>query len=437
MEKISSVDVPKPLSKEINPVYIIAALFFVFGFLTWLNSVLIPYLKIACQLNNLESYLVAFAFYIAYLVMAIPSSWILNFTGFKNGMALGLIVISVGAIIFIPAALTRTYPLFLAGLFVQGTGLAILQTASNPYITILGPMESAARRISIMGIFNKLAGSIAPIILGGVALKNVDAIQKGLLKMNGIEKENVLNMVAQRVIVPYIIIFVVLILLAVFVYFSGLPTISMDKDDEVKDSAAKPQTSILQFPHLLLGVFTLFLYVGMEVMAGDSVISYGASQGIALSTAKFFTTCTLFGMMTGYVIGIIGIPKYFSQERALIVSAFTGVVFSLAAVLTTGVMSVLFIALLGLANSLMWPALWPLALKGLGKFTKIGSSLLVMGIAGGALIPLLYGYIVDHLTTAGYPKATAATHGYWIMVPCYLIIAYYALAGHKLKPAKG
>jgi fucose permease len=309
MEKISSVDVPKPLSKEINPVYIIAALFFVFGFLTWLNSVLIPYLKIACQLNNLESYLVAFAFYIAYLVMAIPSSWILNFTGFKNGMALGLIVISVGAIIFIPAALTRTYPLFLAGLFVQGTGLAILQTASNPYITILGPMESAARRISIMGIFNKLAGSIAPIILGGVALKNVDAIQKGLLKMNGIEKENVLNMVAQRVIVPYIIIFVVLILLAVFVYFSGLPTISMDKDDEVKDSAAKPQTSILQFPHLLLGVFTLFLYVGMEVMAGDSVISYGASQGIALSTAKFFTTCTLFGMMTGYVIGIIGIPN--------------------------------------------------------------------------------------------------------------------------------
>lgn len=420
--------------KGISPVYIIGALFFVFGFITWLNSVLIPYLKIACQLNNFESYLVAFAFYIAYLVMAIPSAWVLKVTGFKNGMSVGLLIMGVGALIFVPAALSRTYGLFLTGLFVQGTGLAVLQTASNPYITILGPIESAAKRISIMGIFNKLAGALAPVILGAVTLKDADIIQKRLLTLNPADKAAELNALAHRVILPYIIILLVLAVLSVLIYFSTLPEIDTDKDDNAANSSSVKQTSILQFPHLLAGVLTLFLYVGVEVMAGDSVISYGANQGIPLSTAKFFTTCTLLGMILGYVAGIVGIPKYFSQQAALKVSAFIGVVFSLCAIFTTGYLSVLFIALLGIANSLMWPALWPLAINGLGRFTKIGSSLLIMGIAGGALVPLLYGYIVDQLMIAGYVKSVAATHAYWVMVPCYLVIAWYAIAGHKLKP---
>lgn len=420
--------------KGLSPIYIIGALFFVFGFVTWLNSVLIPYLKIACQLNNFESYLVAFSFYIAYLVMAIPSAWVLKVTGFKNGMSLGLLIMGIGALIFVPAALTRTYGLFLTGLFVQGTGLAVLQTASNPYITILGPIESAAKRISIMGISNKIAGSLAPIILGAITLKDADLIQKKLISMTAIEKQTELNALAHRVILPYIVILSVLIILAVVIYFSTLPEIDTDKEDDTAEKGSVKQTSIFQFPHLLVGVLTLFLYVGVEVMAGDSVISYGASQGIPLSTAKFFTTCTLMGMIAGYIVGIISIPKYFTQEAALKVSAFIGVIFSLAAIFTSGYTSVLFIALLGIANSLMWPALWPLAIGGLGKFTKIGSSLLIMGIAGGALIPLLYGFIVDKLVTAGHIKSMAATQGYWILIPCYLMIAYYAISGHKLKP---
>lgn len=420
--------------KGLSPIYIIGALFFVFGFVTWLNSVLIPYLKIACQLNNFESYLVAFSFYIAYLVMAIPSAWVLKVTGFKNGMSLGLLIMGIGALIFVPAALTRTYGLFLTGLFVQGTGLAVLQTASNPYITILGPIESAAKRISIMGISNKIAGSLAPIILGAITLKDADLIQKKLISMTAIEKQTELNALAHRVILPYIVILSVLIILAVVIYFSTLPEIDTDKEDDTAEKGSVKQTSIFQFPHLLVGVLTLFLYVGVEVMAGDSVISYGASQGIPLSTAKFFTTCTLMGMIAGYIVGIISIPKYFTQEAALKVSAFIGVIFSLAAIFTSGYTSVLFIALLGIANSLMWPALWPLAIGGLGKFTKIGSSLLIMGIAGGALIPLLYGFIVDKLVTAGHVKSMAATQGYWILIPCYLMIAYYAISGHKLKP---
>lgn len=421
-------------AKGISPIYIIGALFFVFGFVTWLNSVLILYLKIACQLNNFESYLVVFAFYIAYLVMGVPASKVLAKTGFKNGMAVGLLIMAVGALIFIPAALTRLYPLFLTGLFVLGTGLTILQTASNPYITILGPIESAAKRISIMGIFNKVAGAIAPIILGALILTDADGIKARLLTMTTAQKEIELNMLSHRVILPYIVILVVLVLLAVFVYYSSLPEVDAKKDEDAVTPAESRQTSIFQFPHLLVGVLALFVYVGVEVMAGDSVISYASSQGIPLTIAKYFTTCTLFCMIAGYIVGIICIPKYFTQEKALKVSAFIGLLCSFGAIFTSGYTSVSFVSLLGIANALMWPALWPLAIHGLGKFTKIGSSLMIMGIAGGAVIPLLYGYIVDKLTTGGHLKNIAATEGYWILVPCYVIIAYFAIAGHKLKP---
>jgi FHS family L-fucose permease-like MFS transporter len=412
--------------KGLSPIFIIGALFFVFGFVTWLNSVLIPYLKIACQLNNLEAYLVAFSFYISYLVMAIPSAGILKITGFKKGMAWGLGVMAIGALIFIPAALTRTYSLFLFGLFVQGTGLAILQTASNPYITILGPAESAAKRISIMGICNKVAGAIAPIALGAVTLKNTDGLTERIALMAPAQKIAELNALASRVILPYVIIVVVLLILAVLVYFSSLPEIDTDKEDETTSAANANKTSILQFPHLLLGVATLFLYTGAEVLAGDTIISYGASQGIPLSTAKFFTTCTLIGMIVGYIFGVWAIPKIITQGRALKISAVVGVIFSVIAIFTAGYTSVLFIALLGLANSLMWPAIWPLALNGLGRFTKIGSSLLIMGIAGGALLPLLYGRLVDIFHT--HPS-----QAYWILVPCYLFIFYFATSGHKVR----
>jgi FHS family L-fucose permease-like MFS transporter len=407
-----------------RPIIIIGALFFIFGFVTWLNSVLIPYLRIACELNNFESYLVAFAFYISYFVMAIPSAAVLKATGFKRGMAVGLGVMAVGALIFIPAALTRTYSLFLLGLFVQGTGLAVLQTASNPYITILGPRESAAKRISIMGICNKVAGSIAPIVLGAITLKNADALKERLLTMDIAQKAVELNALANRVILPYIVIICVLVVLAVLINFSNLPEINTEHEDEAVAKANTNKTSIFQFPHLLLGVLSLFLYVGVEVLAGDTIISYGSSQGIALSTAKFFTTCTLVAMVVGYIVGIITIPKYIKQGDALKFSAILGVIFSVMALVTNGYTSVLFIALLGLANSLIWPAIWPLAIADLGRFTKIGSSLLIMGIAGGAILPLIYGRLAD----VWNPK-----QAYFILIPCYIYILYYATMGSKIR----
>jgi FHS family L-fucose permease-like MFS transporter len=407
-----------------RPVLIIGALFFIFGFVTWLNSVLIPYLKLACELNNFESYLVAFAFYIAYLVMAIPSAWVLKKTGFKRGMSVGLGIMAVGCLIFVPAALTRTYGLFLLGLFTQGTGLAVLQTASNPYITILGPRESAAKRISVMGICNKVAGSIAPWMLGAIVLKDTGTLLQRLDAMNAMQKAAELDALAQRVIVPYLIMMAVLIVLAVLVNFSGLPEVDTDQEDETVAAANTGKTSVLQFPHLVLGVITLFLYVGVEVMAGDTVISYGAAQGIPLEEATVFTTYTLWCMIIGYVIGIIAIPRWITQANALRVCAVLGVIFSLAALFTDGYTSVLCISLLGLANSLMWPAIWPLAIADLGRFTKIGASYLIMAIAGGALLPLAYGRLVDVFN---------AQQAYWIMVPCYVFIFYYATVGHKIR----
>ncbi len=415
-----NTDIKKP---AINPIIIIAALFFIFGFVTWLNSVLVPYLKIACDLHsNVQAYLVVTAFYLPYLVMAVPSAWVLKKLGFKNGMAAGLVIMAIGAVIFIPAAITRTYALFLLGLFVQGSGLAVLQSASNPFITILGPPESAAKRISIMGIFNKAAGSLAPIALGAVALKDIDGLKKKLLTLDAAHKAVELDQLASRVIVPYILMVVVLIILAVLIYFVSLPEIDTNHEDENVAAANAGKTSILNFPHLILGVIALFLYVGAEVIAGDSIISYGASLNIPLSTAKFFTTCTLVSMIVGYLIGIFCIPRIITQQKALVICAVLGFIFTTCALVVHGYYSVFCIALLGLANSLMWPAIWPLGLSGLGRFTKIGSSLLVMSIAGAAVFPPLYGYLVDKMS---------AQSAYIMLIPIYLFILYFATIGYK------
>jgi glucose/galactose transporter len=401
----------------------IGLFFFIFGFVTWLNGILIPYLKISCELTHFESYLVAFSFYVAYVIMAIPASWILKRTGLKSGMMYGLFVMAVGALLFVPAAMTRTYGMFLTGLFVMGTGLAILQTAANPYITLLGPIESAAQRISIMGICNKSAGIVATFIFGVMALSDGDALLASLKNMDEVQKIATLNELASRVINPYIAMAVILVLIGLFVKFSGLPEINPNDENSVEDDRMHTaRTSIFQYPYLLLGVIAIFCDVGLEIVAGDTIISYGLSQGIPVSIAKHFTSLTMVAMILGYTTGVIVIPRYISQSTALRICAITGLSLSIFAILSPKMISVVFIALLGMANSLIWPSVWPLALDGLGKFTRIGSSLLIMGNLGGALVPLLYGRLADVLN----PQLA-----YMVVIPCYLFILYYAVAGHK------
>ena len=406
------------------PMLIISALFFMFGFVTWLNGILIPYLKIACELTNFQALFVAFAFYIAYTVMALPSAWVLDRTGFKNGMILGLFIIAVGTLIFKPAAYTRTYWVFLMGLFVMGTGLAVLQTASNPYVTIIGPRESAARRISILGICNKLAGAIAPLILAYYILSDGDALIKSLEGLDATARSLELDKLALRVVNPYIVMSIVLVIMGIGIRLSPLPEVKEEQDTDVDGSFKENKTSIFAFPHLILGAITLFFYVGAEVIAGDTIIRYGLSLGIKMELAKSFTSYTMAAMLVGYISGIILIPRFINQRNALLISAILGILFGLGAVTTSGLTSVIFVALCGLANAIVWPAIWPLALHNLGSFISKGSALLIMAIAGGALLPLLWGKISD---------LYSSQQAYWIMIPCYLVILSYSLWGYKLR----
>lgn len=406
-------------------IVIIGTLFFIFGFVTWLNGTLIPFLKLACNLEtDAQALLVTFAFYMAYFFLAIPSSFILNKTGFKKGMSLGLLVMAIGALIFIPAAQTRSFNLFLTGLFVQGMGLALLQTASNPYISIIGPIESAARRISIMGICNKIAGALSPIILSAIVLNRATEVESKIMAAtNTSTRDALLQELAGKIILPYEIMAGVLVLLALMIYYSSLPEIDMGVEESTDSITTKNKTSILQFPYLLLGVLCIFVYVGAEVMAGDVIGPYGRAIGLSLDETKIFTTYTLCSMLVGYLIGIVTIPKYIHQENALKFSALIGLLFSVLAYFTSGYISIVFIALLGLANALMWPAIFPLAIDGLGRFTKIGSALLIMGIAGGAIIPQVYG----KLALVIEPQAAFLL----CMLPCYAYILYFSIKGFK------
>jgi len=405
---------------------VIGVLFFVFGFVTWLNGTLIPFLKLVCELKtDVQAFFVTFAFYMAYFFLALPSSAIIHKTGYKNGMALGLVVMAVGSLLFIPAANARSFGLFLTGLFIQGTGLSLLQTASNPYISVIGPIESAAQRISIMGICNKIAGMLSPVILGALILKNASEIQNRIATASDASSKNILlNELASRVITPYIIISILLLLLAFMIKRSSLPEIDLHREEA--HSTARTKTSIFQFPHLWPGVLCLFLYVGVEVMAGDAIGIYGRELGMPLDQTKYFTTFTLCAMLIGYVVGTFTIPKLISQQKALAISAILGIVFSICVFVSSGYTAITFIALLGLANALMWPSIFPLAIEGLGRFTKTGAALLIMGIAGGALMPLLYSSLKD--------RGIASNHVAFLicMCPAYSYILFYAAKGFSL-----
>lgn len=408
-----------------SAIVIIGILFFVFGFVTWLNGPLITYVKLAFGLDtDSKAFLVTTAFYMAYFFLALPSSWILERTGMKKGMALGLLVMAIGTFVFGQFATHRNYPASLAGLFVIGSGLSLLQTASNPYVSILGPIESAAQRISIMGICNKVAGIISPILLSLVVLKGINQLEE---KVNAATdpqtKESILNEFAAKVYLPYLVMAIILVLLAVWIIKSSLPEVKASEVNVQPTGGDNPKakTSLFQFPHLWLGAFCLFVYVGVEVMAGDAIGTYGKGFDIPTDETKYYTSFTLGAMLIGYIIGLLTIPKYISQQKALSISAVLGILFTTAAFLTKGYVSVGFVAALGLANALMWPAIFPLAISGLGKFTEKGSAILIMGIAGGAVIPKIFASLKEQ-----YDFQTVF---FALMVPCYVYILYYAIKG--------
>ncbi len=416
---------------------IVAVMFFIFGFVSWINAILIPYFKIGCELTNFQAYLVTFAFYISYFIISVPASFLLQKVGFKKGIMYGFWIMSIGAFIFIPAAYSRTYSVFLMGLFTLGAGLAILQTAANPYITILGPKERAAQRISIMGICNKAAGILAPLIFAAVVLRATDSdLFKNLANMNEVEKAIALDELVQRVIKPYLVVGIILFLIGLGIRFSPLPEIDTDSDIQETSENKDSKTSIFQFPHLILGAAAIFMHVGTQVIAIDTIIGYAASMDIQLLEAKVFPSYTLAATICGYVLGIIFMPKVISQVNALRFCTMLGLVFTLLVIYANGEVhfmglkadiSIWFLVLLGLANSLVWAGIWPLALDGLGKFTKLGASILIMMLCGNAIMPLVYGYFADV-----YDVRLA----YWILVPCYTYLVFYAVKGHQIRSWK-
>ena len=415
-------------------ILIIGMLFFIFGFISWVNAILIPYFKIACELTNFQSYLVTFAFYISYFIMSVPSAYLLKKMGFKKGMMIGFCAMGLGAFIFVPAALTRTYEIFLLGLFTIGTGLAVLQTAANPYITILGPKERAAQRISIMGICNKGAGILAPLIFAAVILKATDTdLFKELATMNEAERNAALDELIRRVIFPYTCLGVALFGLGLMVRYSPLPEINTEQESPELATANSGKKNIFQFPYLILGAVGIFLHVGTQVIAIDTIIGYANSMQIDLLEAKVFPSYTLFATICGYILGIICIPKFIKQVNALRLCTLLGTMLTLLIVFAKGQViflghsadiSIWFVVLLGLANSLVWAGMWPLALDGLGRFTKLGASVMIMGLCGNAILPLFYGWLADLYNVR---------YAYWVLLPCYLYLVFYAFYGHRIR----
>ena len=419
------------------PMAIVAVLFFILGFATWLNGSLMPYLKQILQLTPFQASLILFSFYIAVTFTALPSAWLIRKVGYKNGMALGMGIMMLAGLLFIPAAQTQIFVLFLLAQLVMGTGQTLLQTAVNPYVVRLGPEESAAARVSVMGILNKGAGVIAPMVFTALILDSFkDRVGTELSQIQ-------IDEMANSLIYPYLGMAIFIGILAIAVKKSPLP--ELEKDEQEQGSEKGQIKQALAHPNLALGVVALFVYVAVEVIAGDTIGTFALTLGV--ENYGVMTSYTMLCMVLGYTLGIICIPRFISQPNALMVSAILGLV------LTAGIVfgdsqsyaianvllvpfggaqlpdTLLMIAFLGLANAIVWPAVWPLALSGMGKLTSTGSALLIMGIAGGAFGPLFWG-LTSSATSLGMQG------GYMVMFPCYLFILFYAVKGHKMKSWK-
>ncbi|MDF1576323.1 MAG: glucose/galactose MFS transporter [Bacteroidales bacterium] len=400
----------------VGPLMIVGVIFFMIGFGVGISGFLTPALRSAFDLTTGQSYLVTAAIFSAFLIFGRPTGWVIKKIGYRRAMMFAFFIMAIGMWLFVPSSKSVSFPLFLVALFVGGIGNTLLQGAVNPYITILGPEDTAAVRMSLMGIMNKLAWWMAPLFLGlFIDLAKVDV---------------------DDIILPFYIVTGIMIILGIFVYFAPLPEVkAVGEDDEeaAESSYAAGKTSVLQFPHLVLGVFALFVYVGIETLPMASIIDFArATFGDAPNLEGYSKFVTL-GLVAGYIFGVIAIPRFISQQKALISFAILGVISSILVIYMPARFAFFALLLASFSNSLMWPAIWPLAMKDLGKFTKAGASLLVTAIVGGAVVPLIFGLIVDAVKTTEEVLVGDYQTAYWVMVPCYIFILYFAISGHKIR----
>lgn len=417
---------------------IMGTLFFFFGMISWVNSVLIPYFKVTCELTLSQSYLVGFVFYIAYFVMAIPSSKLLDAVGYKKGISYGMFIMAAGALLFVPAAMTRAYALFLSGLFLLGIGLAVLQTAGNPFVTVIGPVESAASRMSIMGVCNKLAGIIAPLALGYVIIRQGDSavfeqLGSGAATVFGVPREEVLDSIIRRVIPPYLVIAAVFIAFGIFVRRSSLPDIVGGGMPDARLNAEDSRWTVFGYPYLVLGVVAMVCHLGTQALCINTLASTAESLGTDIAQAKVLPSMILFTTFIGFLLGAVLIPRVISQLSALRIAAAVNLVASVLVVLVGGRTEILgvdahnsmwILVFMGIPNAFLYSGIWPLAIHDLGRHTGMGSAFLVMALAASGFFPLIYAEEATRL--ADFQAA------YYISVPCFCFILFYAMYGYRI-----
>lgn len=420
----------KKAGSNLVPFTVVAMLFAVFGFVTFATGGLNGILENTFNLpkGGWQSQMVFFAFFIATLASANASAWVVTKVGYKRGMSVGLFFIALGSFLFIPAAIYKSFFFFLGALFVTGVGNTMTQAAVNPYITILGPIESAARRISFMGIMNKFAGGLAPIILASAITFAPSATQDEKLS---------------QISSTYIWITLAFVVAAVILLFVKMPEIENTSGSSSKEDE-KVEGKLTDYPYLLLGVITLFLYVGIETMVMGQSKAMGEAFNMAEAHTKFYNALASYGLIVGYICGILFIPKYLSQSKALAVCAGSGIILSITGLLIPADITVSFpfinlvgleqtmlvvpvkiliFAAMGFSCSLVWPAVWPLAMDGLGAYTKKAAGWMMLAVVGGAVYPVIWGIFNQN----GHPDAA-----FFLSILSFVAIFYYGMAGYKV-----
>jgi FHS family L-fucose permease-like MFS transporter len=411
---MASINVPTNAAVEHDqnanytvPLAVVTMLFFMWGFLTCLNDILIPHLKGVFDLNYTQIMLIQFTFFGAYFIMSIPSGSIIAKLGYQKGIVVGLLTSGVGALLFYPAASAISYPLFLTALFVLASGITLLQVAANPYVAVLGRPETASSRLNLTQAFNSLGTTIAPYFGGVLILSSVAGLTA--------QQE------AEMVQLPYVGLAVALVVLAVVIWKAKLPVIAAVEDHHAK---AGKLTDALKYKHLVLGAVGIFVYVGAEVSIGSFLVNFlGQPEiaGLPEATAAGFVSYYWGGAMIGRFVGSALLQKV-NAGKLLGIFSLIASALVMVTVFTTGQFAMWTILSVGLFNSIMFPTIFTLGIDGLGKLTSQGSSIMIMAIVGGAIIPVVQGMLADSF---------GIQHAFILPAVCYLYIVYYGFAGSK------
>ncbi len=400
--------------------FILSIVFFMWGLLTSMNNILLPHIMTIFELNFTQATLIYLTFFGTYFVMSFPAGKVINSLGYKNGIIVGLVIAGYACTLFGPAASLKSYPLFLTALVILATGITVLQVAANPYVLLIGKPEDGSSNLNLKQAFNSLGQAIAPLIGTTLFLWIAGLTPEKLEMMSPQEYKSAEAMFVQ---LPYIGLATILFILALILTFSKLPSFHSN-DEEPSVAGSKDFKWVLQFKHLYLGALAIFLYVGAEVTIGSYLVTYISSPDIAgIDFLKSTQLLSLYwgGAMVGRFIGYTALKKV-DVGRALATCAILAILLICISVLTKGDIAVYSIIAVGLCNSIMFPSIFSLGLSGLGKFSEEGSSVLIMGIVGGAILPFI----------AGIGISSIGIHNIMILPAfCYLFIIYYGLKGSR------